>query len=149
MAPSPGILDRWRRAEEALLKLDAIRSKGVTAASYIADTDLRDIVERNFQVAIEAAIDLANELIAARRWRTPTSASEAFVVLAENKAIDAASAGSLGKWAGFRNVLVHSYAAVKPERVVQFLNGELAELRQRFLELSKGCGMVLPPPSTP
>lgn len=141
MGPSPGTLDRWRRAEEALLKLDAIRSKGVTAASYVADTDLRDIVERNFQVAIEAAIDLANELIAARRWRTPTSAREAFEVLAENKAIDAAAAVSLGTWAGFRNVLDHSYAAVRPERVVQFLNGELGELRQRFLELSLASGL--------
>ncbi len=149
MAPSPGILDRWRRAEEALLKLDAIRARGVVEAQYISDSDLRDIVERNFQVAIEAAIDLANELIAHRRWRTPTTAREAFAVLAENKAIDVAAAASLGNWAGFRNVLVHSYAAVEPSRVVHFLQAELADLRQRFLQLASACGLPPGPNATP
>ncbi len=149
MAPSPGILDRWRRAEEALLKLEAIRARGVTESQYTQDSDLRDIVERNFQVAIEAAIDLANELIAARRWRTPSTAREAFAIVAENKAIDARAAASLGGWAGFRNVLVHSYAAVTPSRVVHFLNAELGDLRQRFLELSQACGIAPSSPPTP
>ena len=149
MSPGLGTLDRFRRAAAALLKLDAIRAGGVTEARYASESDLRDIVERNFQVAIQAAIDLANEKIALQNWKTPATAREAFEVLAENHALDPDAAKSLESWAGFRNVLVRSYSAVKPERVVQFLNDELGDLRARFLELSRACGMVLPPASTP
>lgn len=149
MPPGQGTLDRWRRAEEALLKLDAIRARGVTEAQYASDSDLRDIVERNFQVAIEAAIDLANELIALRNWRTPSTAREAFGVLSENKVLDPAASASLANWAGFRNVLVHSYAVIDSSLVVRFLNAELSELRQQLLRLAQAAGLLPGAPPTP
>ena len=56
---------------------------------------------------------------------------------------------SLANWAGFRNVLVHSYADVKPSLVVNFLNIELAELRLRFLKIASACGLAPSPPPVP
>ncbi len=149
MAPDPGTIDRWRRADAALAKLFAIRARGVTESLYARDSDLRDIVERNFQVVIEAAIDLANELIADRRWRTPSTAREAFEVLAENGALDAGSVSSFGGWVGFRNVIVHSYTEIKANLVVGFLNTELDDLQARFLRLATACGFPPPSPSPP
>lgn len=142
MASDPGTIDRWRRAEEALVKLAAIRSRKPEEASYRADTDLRDIVERNFHVAIEAAMDLANELIAARGWRAPSTAREAFQVLAENGAIDAAAVQAMSGWVGFRNVLVHGDSRVEAARVLQILEHELGDLRARLVDLARAFGVV-------
>ncbi len=139
---APGMLDRWRRAEEALAKLTAIRARHPSATDYRADSDLRDIVERNFHVAIEAAIDLANELIAARGWRTPAGAREAFEVLAENGAFDRTRIASMSGWIGFRNLIVHGYANVDGGIVVRILETELDELRAHLVRLAASAGLV-------
>lgn len=135
---APGMLDRWRRAEEALAKLAAIRDRHPNETDYRADSDLRDILERNFQVAI----DLANELIAARGWRTPASAREAFEVLAENGAFDRTRIASMNGWIGFRNLIVHGYASVDAGIVVRILETELDELRAHLVRLAASAGLV-------
>lgn len=142
---APGMHDRWRRAEEALAKLAAIRARSPSEVDYRADSDLRDIVERNFQVAIEAAIDLANELVAARGWRTPANAREAFEVLAENSAWEPARVASMSGWIGFRNLLEHGYAGVDARIVLRILNSELDELRAHLVGLAVSAGLVIPP----
>jgi len=95
---------------------------------YLKDDDLQDIVERNFQVAIEALIGLANHLVSVRAYRKPESNVDVFSVLEEEGVIDADLSGRMADWVRFRNILIHDYVMVDQRKVYRFLR-ELDDLR--------------------
>lgn len=69
------------------------------------------------QAAAQACIDIANHVIASSGWRAPRDFRDAFTVLEEEKAIDAALAERMRALAGLRNRLVHVYEDVD-DRIV-------------------------------
>lgn len=80
------------------------------------------------QAAAQAAIDLANHVIASEGWRVPQDYGDAFTVLAEHEAIDRDLAGRLRALAGLRNLLVHLYDDVDDDRVAREVQRGLPDL---------------------
>ncbi len=74
-----------------------------------------------FQTAIEACIDAAQHVVAARGLGTPSSNADAFRLLQHAGVLPAEVAVSLAGAVGFRNVLVHGYAEVDDRLVVDNL----------------------------
>lgn len=107
---APEVVARFARLTEALRRLKA--HAGVDLPMFLGDADLRDIVDRNFQVAVEALIDLANHLVAARGLAKPETSAELFDILSGASLLPEPLAQALRGWAGFRNILVHEYARV-------------------------------------
>ena len=68
-----------------------------------------DALTLNIERACQAAIDMANHIVAKKRLGVPRSSSHSFLLLAQHQIISADLAQSLGKMAGFRNIAVHSY----------------------------------------
>lgn len=89
-----------------------------------------DIYRRRYAVqsAAQAAIDLANHLIAANGWRVPQDYGDAFTVLAEHDVIDDELATSLRALAGLRNLLVHLYDEIDDDRVAREARDGLADI---------------------
>ena len=85
-----------------------------------ADEDLQDILARNLEVSIQNCIDIAYHLCAAHGAVAP-SASGAFAALAGLGLVERGLAQRLQRAVGFRNVLVHEYAAVEWKSVMQVL----------------------------
>lgn len=85
-------------------------------------------VKYAFVVAIEAAIDTAEHIIASEGLRAAESFADAFAVLEEAGLLDTELAASLGDAARFRNLLVHNYADVDDRRVVAILRSRLDDL---------------------
>lgn len=88
----------------------------------LADQTRLDALKYTFQTAIEACIDAAQHVVAARGLGTPASNGAAFRLLAGAGLLDSALAQSLADAVGFRNVLVHGYAEVDDARVVDNLD---------------------------
>jgi uncharacterized protein YutE (UPF0331/DUF86 family) len=90
-------------------------------------------------VAIEAAVDAAQHVVASERLRAPVGYADAIRVLAEAALLDAELADHVAKAAGLRNLLVHRYAEVDDARLVEEL-GEgleyLAEYRRALARLT-------------
>ena len=84
---------------------------------YLDDRDLQDVVERNFELAIQAAIDLGLHLLADRPHPLPETNRAVFHALAREGFLDEELAASLSSMAGFRNVLAHEYPELLPELV--------------------------------
>lgn len=74
-----------------------------------------------YQTAIEACIDAAQHVVAARGLGTPASNAEAFRLLARAGVLPDDLATSMGGSVGFRNVLVHGYADVDDRLVIDHL----------------------------
>ena len=83
-------------------------------------------------VVIEAAIDVADHLIASEGWRPSSSFADSFRSLHEAGMLDAELSASMEQAAGFKNLLVHQYADVDDARVVEILRTRLDDL-DRFV----------------
>lgn len=88
---------------------------------------LQDAAERNFQVAIQSALDIASLILADQSVDIPTEYSSLFPKLAEIGVIPIDFANRLGGMAKFRNILVHLYLEVDISRVYSYIQNNLAD----------------------
>ncbi|HOU91862.1 MAG TPA: DUF86 domain-containing protein [Polyangiaceae bacterium] len=92
--------------------------------------DVREerFVEHTLQLAIQAAIDVASHLVSDERLGEPATNQELFALLARRGTLEGELARRLGRAAGFRNLLVHGYAAVDLELVRDVVEHHLGDL---------------------
>ncbi len=74
-------------------------------------------LKRNFQILIEALIDVSEYLISVMRWRTPKSYRDVIKILHENSIIDIEIAKKIDECIVLRNVLVHNYIYINPQEL--------------------------------
>lgn len=93
--------------------LGRIRDKCPARATELAaDYDAQDIVVLNLSRAVQLCVDLALHLLADSGKPPPDTMGQAFEQLAAIYGLDATLATRLRKAEGFRNLAVHSYAAI-------------------------------------
>lgn len=108
---------------------------------YLRDRDRRDIVERRFEKAIQACIDVAAHLVATEGYREPTDYGDFFRALEENDVISSELADRMVEMAGFRNVLAHEYARIDDGRVYEHLQ-DLGHFREFAREVGDFAGLT-------
>ena len=101
----------------------------ITAAEYSGDWKIQRIVERTLQMMIETCVDIAGHIIADAGYRIPTSYSDSFKVLHEEKILSDKLFFTLEKMAKFRNIVVHHYDKVDTEIVVGILKKDLKDFK--------------------
>ena len=122
-----GIERRLDELNERLARLHPM--KGKERAEFDADPYLRDIVERNLEVAVQCCLDICHRIIAIENARKPKDYYEAFLILGEIGVIPANFARHLAPLAGFRNILIHEYLGIDWDQVYSNLQNleELAD----------------------
>jgi uncharacterized protein YutE (UPF0331/DUF86 family) len=85
-------------------------------------------VERELQLAIQAALDVASHIVSDERLAEPASNADLFAALAGHGVLDASLGAALVGAAKFRNVLVHGYVDVDPAIVRDVLENRLGDL---------------------
>lgn len=123
-------------AERLVSLLGRVSSRLQVLDEY-ADADADSLLEDEvrlghlkytFQTAIEACIDAAHHVIADRGLGVPDTNAAAFRSLASAGILDRDLGRRLAGAVGFRNVLVHGYAEVDDQLVVEHL-ADLEALR--------------------
>ena len=94
---------------------------------------LRDVREARFvlhtlQIAIQAALDVASHIVSDERLGEPETNRELFDRLARHGWLPADLAATMGRMAGFRNIVVHGYGGVNLEVVKDIVEHRLADL---------------------
>jgi uncharacterized protein YutE (UPF0331/DUF86 family) len=105
--------------------------RNVDLAAYQDDWKTQRIVERTLHLAIEAAMDVADHIVADRRLRVPQTGAETFEVLGGAEILSPVLAEALSRMVGFRNILVHDYARLDQAIVLRVLRTDLQDL-ERF-----------------
>lgn len=118
-----------QRLDECLDKLRNI-CQPVDFQTYISDSPLRDIAERNLQVAIEIVINVGSHIIAACGWESPDRHQDVLEILAKNGVLPQDFARRLNGIAGFRNILVHEYIRIDHQIVYDTLQTGLDDFEQ-------------------
>jgi uncharacterized protein YutE (UPF0331/DUF86 family) len=89
-----------------------------------------------FVTAIEGCVDAAQHVCASEGFGPPANNADAVRLLARHHLLEDDQAESVARAVGFRNVLVHGYAAVDDDIVVDAL-GRLDDLRRYVQGLSR------------
>jgi uncharacterized protein YutE (UPF0331/DUF86 family) len=118
------IVEKAEYVERAVTVLE--RKQSLTKEQYLDDREQRAIVEREFQTAIEACLDIAELLIKADSVDVPETNAGKFALLGELGVLPADTAKTMQEAAGFRNVLAHTYGHdIDDERVYWHLQNDL------------------------
>jgi uncharacterized protein YutE (UPF0331/DUF86 family) len=96
-------------------------------------------VKYAFVTAIEACIDAAQHVSATSGWGPPADNGDAMRLLGMHGVLDGPHADRMAKAVGFRNLLVHEYARVDDDIVVERLD-DLDDLREYVRRMSSLAG---------
>lgn len=77
---------------------------------------------------IEACIDIAHHIIAAKGFGRAEDYREIFYLLGKRGVLEEKLASRLGDMAGFRNLLVHRYGDIDNLRVFEIIKSELGDV---------------------
>lgn len=91
-------------------------------------------LERYLYLATQAAIDLAESIIAFKKFRKPATLGESFDILREEKVISAELAEKMIKMTGFRNIIAHDYIDIDYDKVYDVLQNKLGDIEE-FLKI--------------
>ncbi len=100
---------------------------------FDGDPYLRDIVERNLEIAAQCCIDICHRIILLEGARKPVDYYDAILISGELGVLPLEFARHLAPLAGFRNILVHEYLRLDWDEVYRALHN-LEDL-QRFAML--------------
>ena len=125
------VATRLSKLREALRKLHAIAAK--PRAEYLGSETDRALSEHYLRLALEAALDVGNHVIAAKGLRKPLELREIPIVLAESGIVSQPLGDKLARAAGLRNRLVHAYADIDHTIIYDILQTDLGEL-ERYAE---------------
>src|SRR3990172_2128680 len=106
------------------------RYKAYSRQEIEENVDVRGAVERYLYLAAQAAIDLAEAVIAYKGFRKPTTMSEAFYILNEEDIVSGELTEKMVRMVGFRNVMAHDYEKVNYDIVYDVLQNRLADVAE-------------------
>ena len=125
---------------ERLARLEALKAK--SRSEFDSDPYLRDIVERNLEVAAQCCLDICHRIISIEKALKPGDYHEAFLRMSELRVLPPEFARKLSPIAGFRNILVHEYLGLDWNEVYSNLQ-KISDL-VRFAEYIREWLKALP-----
>jgi uncharacterized protein YutE (UPF0331/DUF86 family) len=110
------IVENVEFVEECLTIL--AEKQAVDFPTYRDDAETRDIVERRFEKATQACIDIARILLRDIDGTAPDTYAKAMQRLGKRNVLQSSTATEMARAAQFRNVLAHEYGDVIDDEVV-------------------------------
>lgn len=119
-----------------LSKINIIKNCIMTIEKASLKEDNEDfrlyLYEMNLQRATQAAIDLANVVIAKEGLGLPNSYRQSFEILAKSGVISSELKLKMVSMVGFRNISVHDYSEIKPEIVNSIIKNHLVDFENFY-----------------
>lgn len=104
------------------------KARGVELEEFLGSYEKVQATKHTLQEAIEACLDIANHIIAAKELKRSETYSGMFQRLAEAEILGDELADKLSDMAKFRNLLVHQYAEIDNRRVYEILRDNLGDI---------------------
>jgi len=127
MVDVAAVRNRLNALEEYVARLESKRQ--LSYEQMLTDWVTYYAIQRMFQMASQAAIDLAGHILSADYTRRVDDYHAAILALGGEGVLPKEFAQRFADLARFRNVLVHEYLVVDPAKVYQFLQTGLDDFR--------------------
>ena len=126
-----------KAVQDRVKRLEQLSDTLSSFDKYQASPDVKDIAERNIQVAIEGCLDIAKIVISSKELPEPKDNKGVFTVLAEAGILSDGSLKFLVPMAGTRNVLVHGYDKVEDSVIYGVLKRHLDDFAVFLKEIKE------------
>lgn len=108
------------------VKIPVRKRESLSFEEYRTQREQRDVVEREFETAIEACIDIGKMILKSGDVDILHTNTQVFHELGTQGVLDTKTARKMAQAAGFRNVLSHRYGnEIDDEDVYNFLQEDL------------------------
>jgi uncharacterized protein YutE (UPF0331/DUF86 family) len=135
------VRERAREIRESLQKVQ--RYAALSDDDFFADERNLYTVMHLLLIAVEAVATLCNHIMAKTARRAPDSYAECFEWLHAEYQLDDELAARLIRMARFRNLLVHRYWKVDPERILHYAREELRDFEAYLRAISDIIGQPI------
>jgi uncharacterized protein YutE (UPF0331/DUF86 family) len=122
------IAERLRRIRSSLKHLHELQN--TSRDEFVSNYLISSTVERQFQVAIQAATDIGQIILAELGETVPKNYADVFTLVGQVGVCSPDLSRRLVHMARFRNVLVHLYLDVDPDKVYDALQNSLPDLEE-------------------
>lgn len=129
------IQSKIQRIEENIKKLNELYE--MDQKEFTDDFRNVEAAKHLLQTSIEAMIDIANHIIAQKKFRKPDTSAEAFEILAENNLIADDSRDKYILMTKFRNKVVHLYTKVDDQEIFKIMQNNLSDYKKFIREILK------------
>ncbi|WP_174590036.1 type VII toxin-antitoxin system HepT family RNase toxin [Methanocella conradii] len=118
--------------------VDFLRKYKSTSRKRLEDDyELKSAIERNFQLAIEAALDVGEIIISAKNFEKPEDYRSVILTLGRHNVIPPDFAERFARAAGFRNILVHMYDEVDIDKLYEYLQDNLPDFDEYAMHIAR------------
>ncbi len=126
--------------QDVFLAKIAIMKRCVATVRQVQQADLpawmrQDLTVLNLQRAVQAAIDLANAVIARYGLGLPSDYGQSFDLLARHQVVDPPAAKNLKKMVGFRNIAVHEYQEIDGKILLSIVEHHLDDFEIYYTQV--------------
>ena len=121
--------------DDIRLRLAELRAQQVTE-DKLGDMFFLWGVEHGLQTLLEAVLDIARHIGAAKAWGVKPRARDYMAVLGKNGVVDNVLAGKLADAMSVRNRLVHEYGQISREKLVKFVNEDLGDIDEYIKQVA-------------
>ena len=119
------IISKIERIKESINK---IKSKlQFSDGEILRSDDHLAVLERNFQLIVDYAIDINHHFIKEGGYGIPDDLQSTFMTLGEHNILPKEFADKIGRSVGLRNRIVHQYEDVKPAVFVESLRKNIGD----------------------
>lgn len=119
---------------ETCLEILAKR-QSVGPDEYAENIEIRDVVERRFEMMTQACIDIARMLLVELRVEVPDANAAVMRELASAGVLSDETAEAMAEACGLRNVLAHEYGNVVDDGIVYEALQDLTRYREFLVEV--------------
>jgi len=127
-------IEKFRESIKKLKKLSTFKSD-----IFYSDLFLSNALERNLQIAVECIADIARKIISSKEWKIPSTYKEIIKTLKRKKVLNKKLSEEMGDLVGLRNILVHMYAEVKLDTILDELENHIKTLELTMNKILKFC----------
>ncbi len=120
--------ERLQKLEEVISRLEQVNR--IDRATLRANFRDAWAAERGLQLGAETIFDIGNHILSAHFGATPKDYEDIIVQLAALGVIGDALRNRLKGMGGFRNILVHDYLRIDPDRVADYLSTAPADFSE-------------------
>ena len=121
------LIELLKSLEVHVAKIEELRPDSLE----VWKTDLENYwaILHGLQIAIQHVIDISNHIFAGQNLASPADFKETLLELGRNKVIPISFAEKISGMAGLRNIIVHRYLGVDPEKVFNLIQNDLDDFK--------------------
>lgn len=118
---------------QQFVKILRTLQKKINRKQFLSEDFVRRAVERYLQLAIEATLDISDQIINEEGLRKPKEYRDNILILGEQGILPKSFAVRFAHAAGFRNILVHDYVRLNKEKVYEHFKKDAVDI-EKFIK---------------